>query len=517
MSEKHHIIIAYIFKIFIIFYINSYFQIKDTTPLMSGEYQENPVNMDEKDVGISQQTLVSNGRPISNADKLPQYLAGLSATLGALAAGMVLGWSSSAGKGGIDLSLNYDIPISNSEFSWISSITNLGAGAMCIPIGILADAIGRKLSMLLMVVPFSVGWILIILSTSVTMFCIGRFITGLAVGAFCVAAPMYTAEIAESDIRGRLGSYFQLMLTIGILLTYVLGSVLKNMRTLSIISAVVPLIFFAIFIFLPETPIYYLKKGKDDAAKKSLIRLRGTKYDVESELQAEREVLEENSRNNVSFKTAITSRAAVKGLVIGFGLMFFQQLCGINSIIFYSNDIFTRAGSTLPADQATIIVGAVQVISVFFSTLIVDRLGRRILLMSSIITLFLTTLVLGIYFYVINNSHAFDDIKWFALIPLCIFLILFSFGFGPLPWMMMGEIFSMEVKGVAASSACLFNWLMAFIVTKFYLDLTAAVQSYGTFWIFSGFCAIGIFFVYFLVPETKGKTLDEIQRELNRG
>jgi SP family facilitated glucose transporter-like MFS transporter 8 len=94
---------------------------------------------------------------------------------------------------------------------------------------------------------------------------------------------------------------------------------------------------------------------------------------------------------------------------------------------------------------------------------------------------------------------------------------MFSFGFGPIPWMMMPEIFAPEVKGIAGSSACLFNWLTAFIVTKFYSDMTEAVQSYGTFWIFSLFCAIGIVFVYFLVPETKGKTLDEIQRELNRG
>lgn len=466
-----------------------------------------------KKIGISQQTLVStNGQ---KAEKLPQYLAGIAATLGALAAGMVLGWTSPAGENGIQLVQDYNISITPSQFSWIGSLTTLGAGAICIPIGILADLIGRKNAMLLMVVPFTIGWLFIILSNSVLMFYLGRFITGVSGGAFCVAAPLYTSEIAESEIRGTLGSYFQLMLTVGILISYILGTVLENMITLSIISGIVPLIFFAVFFFMPETPVYYLKKGNEEAARKSLARLRGNQYDVEVELQAHREALEEANQSGVSFGDMIKSRAVKKGFVIAYGLMLFQQMSGVNSIIFYSSDIFTKAGSSLPPGEASIIVGAVQVISVFLGTLVVDKLGRRILLLASIVVMFLMTLILGIYFYCLTHTTAFDNLKWFAIIPLCVFLIMFSFGFGPIPWMMMPEIFAPEVKGIAGSSACLFNWLAAFLVTKFYNDMVEAIESYGTFWIFSLFSAVGIAFVYFLVPETKGKTLDQIQRELN--
>lgn len=468
--------------------------------------------MPEK-IGISQQTLVSTDG--QKARKLPQYLAGIAATLGALAAGMVLGWTSPAGEDGKNLARDYDISISKSEFSWIGSLTTLGAGAICIPIGILTDIVGRKTAMLLMVVPFTIGWLLIIFSNSMVMFYFGRFITGVSGGAFCVAAPLYTSEIAESEIRGTLGSYFQLMLTIGILFSYVLGTILENMKILSIISGIVPLVFFAVFFFMPETPVYYLKKGNEEAARKSLARLRGDQYDIELELQTHRETLEETTRSNVSFAVMIRSRAVKKGFIIAYGLMLFQQMSGVNSIIFYSSDIFTKAGSSLPPNEASIIVGAVQVISVFIGTLVVDKLGRRILLLASIVVMFLTTLILGVYFYCITYTNAFDNLKWFALIPLCVFLIMFSLGFGPIPWMMMPEIFAPEVKGIAGSSACLFNWLTAFIVTKFYSDMVDAVQSYGTFWIFSAFCLIGIVFVYFLVPETKGKTLDQIQRELN--
>lgn len=466
-------------------------------------------------IGISQQTLVSNGQ-LGQAKRFPQYLAGIAATLGALAAGMVLGWTSPAGDNGVLLIENYKIPMTPSEFSWIGSLATLGAGAICIPIGIIADLIGRKTAMLIMVVPFTAGWLLIIFSESLLMFYFGRFITGMSGGAFCVAAPLYTAEISEKEIRGTLGSYFQLMLTIGILASYTLGALIENMKTLSIISAVMPLIFFAAFFFMPETPVYYLKKDNEDAARKSLIRLRGNQYNIEAELRELREGLEETKRSGVSFAVSIKSPAAKKGFIIAYGLMLFQQMSGVNSIIFYSTAIFTQAGTSLKPSIATIIVGAVQVVSVFLGTLVIDKLGRRILLLASIIVMFLMTLILGVYYYCIVYTTAFDDIKWFAIILVCIFLVLFSFGFGPIPWMMMPEIFAPEVKGVAGSSACLFNWLMAFIVTKFYSDMVAAVQPYGTFWIFTLFSAVGILFVYFLVPETKGKTLDQIIRELNQ-
>lgn len=309
--------------------------------------------MNENHLGISQQILISNtgDQVVSSTNRLVQYIASLASTLGALAAGMTLAWTSSAGDDGKNLESLYDIHISKDEFSWISSLVAIGSAVICIPIGILTDMIGRKYSMLLMVVPFTIGWLLIIFAKSVIMFYIGRFITGLSGGAFCVAAPIYTAEIAENEIRGTLGSYFQLLLTTGILLSYILGTFV-NMRILSIISALVPLIFFVVFMFMPESPSYYLKKGNEK----------------------------------------------------------------------------------------------------------------------------------------------------FALVSVCIFIIMFNMGFGPLPWMMMGEIFAPEVKSVAASSACLFNWILVFIVTKFFSDLSKTIDLDATFWLFAVICLIGTFFVYFIVP-----------------
>ncbi|XP_017878262.1 facilitated trehalose transporter Tret1-like [Ceratina calcarata] len=473
--------------------------------------------MPEQHLGISQQTLVSNnGDQALSAKKWPQYTASLASTLGALAAGMVLAWSSSAGDKGIELQKVYGVPVSEEEFSWIGSISTLGAGAICIPIGILADFIGRKTSMLLMVVFFSVGWLLIIFADSVAMFCIGRFITGLSSGAFCVAAPMYAAEIAEKEIRGTLGAFFQLLLTVGILLSYILGNYV-DIRELSIISAVVPLIFFAIFVFMPESPIYYLKKGDEDSARKSLIRLRGAHYDADGELQAHKNAMEEDSKNMAPFWTVAKSRATIKAFIIAYGLMLFQQLSGVNAVIFYTSSIFGKAGSSLSSGSSTMIVGAMQVVAAFVSSLVVDRAGRKILLLVSIIFMCLSSCTLGVYFYLDDHAEraTVDSITWLPLVSVCVFIIMFNMGFGPVPWTMVGELFAPEVKSVVAGSACLFNWLLAFIVTKFFSNLSTGMGLGPTFWLFSGICLIGCAFVGILVPETKGKSLEQIQRELN--
>lgn len=179
------------------------------------------------------------------------------------------------------------------------------------------------------------------------------------------------------------------------------------------------------------------------------------------------------------------------------------------------NMLFQSAGSTLEASTATIIVGVIQTIATFFSTLFVDRIGRRILLFISDLVMAVCTLVLGVYFFL--KTETTDDISnigWLPVTSVCLFIITFSLGYGPIPWMMVGELFAPQIKGFASSLSCVLNWILAFIVTRFYSDLALSFGTHTTFWIFSVISVIGTVFVFFLVPETKGKTLDEIQKEL---
>lgn len=468
--------------------------------------------MPGKTITVSQLTLVSNPDSSTEGRKLIQYAAALSATIGALAFGGILGWSTSGGDNGEVLAAQYNMTISTGEFSWISSITNLGSAAICIPIGVLLDIVGRKRSMLLLVIPYTIGWALVIWANSVVMFCVGRFLLGFSGGAFCVAVPVYTAEIGEINIRGRLGAFNELMLTSGILISYVLGTFMK-IQHLSMVFAIVPLIFFVVFSFMPESPVYYLMKNKEDLARESLLRLRGPKYDVENELRYKKEALAEELRNRGTFLEAIKSKMARNALIIAYGLMFFQQMSGVNAIVFYTGSIFD-AGSSISPAISTIIVGGLQVFATGISSLVVDKLGRKILLLASITSMAVGTFALGIYYYLAHIKVDVSGIGWLPLASVCLFILMSALGFGPIPFMMVGELFSPQVKGIAGSSACCFCWLMAFVVTKCYPDFSVMFGTYTTIWIFSAVAALGSVFVVFIVPETKGKSLEQIQVEL---
>jgi MFS family permease len=156
-----------------------------------------------------------------------------------------------------------------------------------------------------------------------------------------------------------------------------------------------------------------------------------------------------------------------------------------------------------------------QVITTFLATLLMDRLGRRILLLTSEIVMALMTITLGIYFFLADRDASnVESINWLPIVALSIFIVVFSLGFGPIPWLMMGELFASDIKGFAGPAATTFNWLLAFIVTNTFNNLRNAIGTGETFWLFAGISVVGVLFVYFVVPETKGKSLADIQKML---
>ncbi|KAJ2944156.1 hypothetical protein O0L34_g18127 [Tuta absoluta] len=463
------------------------------------------------DVGVSQSVLVEprgdSGR------KLPQYIAALSATLGALAAGSMLGWSSPVMYQAKNGHSTYDFDIVPQE-AWISSLINLGAAAICFPIGLIMDSIGRKKTMLFLVIPFTLGWILITFAQNVAMIMIGRFITGVAGGAFCVTAPAYTSEIAQDSIRGALGTYFQLMITVGILFSYVVGSY-SSIFVFNILCTCIPIVFGIIFFFMPESPSFLVMKARNDEAKESLIKLRGIGYDVDGELDNLKFKDEQKRTNNVSFLRSITKKTALKALLICYALMLFQQLSGINAVLFNTSTIFGSSGAAIEAEIATIIIGVIQVVATFISSIVVDRLGRRILLMFSALVMCLCLTALGVFFF-LRETHGpeaeiLKSISWLPLLSLSLFIIAFSFGFGPIPWMMAGELCLIDIKAFVSSTAGTFNWLLSFAVTSTFSSLNTAIGPGQVFWLFAGIMLLGFLFIFFVVPETKGKSVDEIQ------
>lgn len=465
------------------------------------------------DPGVSQNHLVASAAQAGR--KLPQYIAALAATLGALASGSMLGWSSPVVFAITQVnSTDYNFSVTEDQGAWISSLINLGAAFICFPIGLIMDLIGRKKTMLLLVLPFTLGWALIIWAGNVGMLMAGRFITGIAGGAFCVTAPAYTSEIAQDSIRGTLGSYFQLMITIGILFAYGVGNY-TSVFVFNILCGLIPILFGAIFFFMPESPKFLAMKGMNEEARRSLVWLRGHEYDVDSELNELRRQQEESQVNQSSFRSNITKRNVIKAIVICYFLMIFQQLSGINAVIFNTSTIFSSAGASISEAVSSIIIGVIQVAATFVSSLVVDRLGRRILLLLSALIMCICSLALGVYFYLKDihgeGSDVIQAISWIPLLSLSLFIVAFSIGFGPIPWMMAGELCLINIKAFVSSTAGTLNWLLSFAVTSTFSALRVSMGMGQVFWIFSSIMVLAFLFIFFIVPETKGKSVDEIQ------
>ncbi|XP_030378700.1 facilitated trehalose transporter Tret1-2 homolog [Scaptodrosophila lebanonensis] len=439
---------------------------------------------------------------------IKQYLAGLAAAFGAFCLGASIGWSGPVEFAVLSGQAYKKFTPTSDEWGWVSSLMTLGAACMCVPSGILIKAIGRKITMLCLVLPYLVGWALIIFAQKVIMLFAGRFIVGACGGAFCITAPMYTTEIAQVEIRGMMGCFFQLLIVHGVLYGYVAGAICTTF-VFNIACGVLPLLFFVFFVCMPESPVYLAQKGKTEKAEKALKWLRGGDADTSAELGA---MVASGNKEKVNIGESLCRKATLKGLFVSMMLMLFQQLTGINAIIFYSTGIFVSAGTGMSGSTCTIVIGVVMVFATILAVLIIEKVGRKILLLVSAILMAITTCIMGCYFQFLLTSN----VGILPVISICIFIVGFSVGFGPVPWLLMAEVFAEDIKPIAGSIAGTSNWLFAFCVTKLFPILVEHLGTGPTFWIFTVISVAAVIFIFIFVPETKGKTLDEIQAELGK-
>ncbi|XP_030870210.2 solute carrier family 2, facilitated glucose transporter member 8 isoform X5 [Gorilla gorilla gorilla] len=444
------------------------------------------------------------------------FLAAFAAALGPLSFGFALGYSSPAIP-----SLQRAAPpaprLDDAAASWFGAVVTLGAAAGGVLGGWLVDRAGRKLSLLLCSVPFVAGFAVITAAQDVWMLLGGRLLTGLACGVASLVAPVYISEIAYPAVRGLLGSCVQLMVVVGILLAYLAGWVLE-WRWLAVLGCVPPSLMLLLMCFMPETPRFLLTQHRRQEAMAALRFLWGSEQGWEDPpIGAEQ-----------SFHLALLRQPGIyKPFVIGVSLMAFQQLSGVNAVMFYAETIFEEA-KFKDSSLASVVVGVIQVLFTAVAALIMDRAGRRLLLVLSGVVMVFSTSAFGAYFKLTqggpgNSSHvalsapvsaqpvdASVGLAWLAVGSMCLFIAGFAVGWGPIPWLLMSEIFPLHVKGVATGICVLTNWLMAFLVTKEFSSLMEVLRPYGAFWLASAFCIFSVLFTLFCVPETKGKTLEQI-------
>ncbi|XP_027470123.2 solute carrier family 2, facilitated glucose transporter member 8 isoform X1 [Zalophus californianus] len=445
------------------------------------------------------------------------FLAAFAAALGPLSFGFALGYSSPAIPS-LRRAASPALRLDDAAASWFGAIVTLGAAAGGVLGGWLVDRAGRKLSLLLCTVPFVVGFAVITAAQDVWMLLGGRLLTGLACGIASLVAPVYISEISYPSVRGLLGSCVQLMVVIGILLAYLAGWVLE-WRWLAVLGCVPASFMMLLMCYMPETPRFLLTRQRRQEATAAMQFLWGSE-----------QVWEEPpvGAEHQGFHLAQLRHPGIyKPFIIGISLMAFQQLSGINAVMFYAETIFEEA-KFKDSSLASVIVGVIQVLFTAMAALIMDRAGRRLLLTLSGVVMVFSTSAFGAYFKLTqggpsNSSHVdlltplslesastSVGLAWLAVGSMCLFIAGFAVGWGPIPWLLMSEIFPLHVKGMATGVCVLTNWFMAFLVTKEFSSVMEVLRPHGAFWLASAFCIFSVLFTLSCVPETKGKTLEQI-------
>ncbi|XP_066511234.1 solute carrier family 2, facilitated glucose transporter member 8-like [Hoplias malabaricus] len=486
---------------------------EESRPLLAESQRSEEEDRSEQDAYLDK---VKNGK---------LYLATFAAVLGPLSFGFVLGFSSPAIP---DLQRTTDqrLRLTVEEASWFGSVVTIGAGLGGLFGGWIVEKIGRKLSLMFCALPFIFGFTIIIAAQSHWMLYMGRVLTGLASGVTSLVVPLYISEMAHERVRGTMGSCVQLMVVTGIMGAYIAGLFL-DWRWLAITCSIPPTLMLVFMCFMPETPRYLISRGKRREAEEALRFLRGPNAPAEWEC-AKIEEASQNEEANFSLAD-LKDPGVYKPLWIGIMMMLLQQFTGINAIMFYAENIFEQAHFE-NGSVATVIVAATQVFFTAVAALIMDRAGRKVLLILSGAAMCLSEALFGVYFKLsvmkqTNSSQvsalmgaqgtvgeeAHPDLAWLALASMGIFIAGFALGWGPTPWLVMSEIFPTRVRGPGSAVCVLTNWTCAFIVTKSFQSLMDLITSAGTFWMFSVLCALNVIFTIFFVPETKGKTLEEIQ------
>lgn len=400
-----------------------------------------------------------------------------------------------------------------------------------------SDAIGRRWTMALAALIFLVGSVVMALAPSFAWLMVGRLLGGVGVGYALLIAPVYTAEVAPASSRGALTCFPEIFINVGILLGYISNYALSGVPAhlnwrIMLGLGIVPPIFLGICVLaMPESPRWLLMRNRNDDALKVLLRTSDSPAEaherqaeiVEGILYAQRKITTTDASSDDPVKSGgegtwreiyKPTPAVRRMLLIALGVQFFQQAGGIDAAVYYSPVTFKSAGlkSQGALLGATIAVGFAKAGFVVMAAFFIDKVGRRPLLLTSAIgsTVSLIMLALALEFVGKGSGAGHDAAAYLAVIAACGNVAFFSVGMGPVNWVLGSEIFPLRLRAKAASLGVAMNRTMSGVVTISFLSLKRAITVPGAFFLFAGVSALCSTFIYFLVPETKGKTLEEI-------
>jgi sugar porter (SP) family MFS transporter len=403
--------------------------------------------------------------------------------------------------------------VGGGEFNEQAYVGSLLVGAVlgAIIAGYSADAISRRRTKIIAGCVYVIGALGSALSQTPAELIGTRFVLGLAVGTASFVAPMYISELAPKRIRGGVTSFNQLMVVSGIMAAYIVNWALKgaadNWRWMLGLGALPGLALAIGMYFQPFSPRWLVEQGRDDEAREVLRRARGEDDEAEEELQEIKEAASEEGGFSDLWRPQVRPLVAI-GLVLAIA----QQLIGVNTVIYYAPTILKFTGlSTSSAITQALSVGITNLVFTIVAILLLDRVGRRVLLIVGTSGCILSLAMLGVFFASSGLQHS---ASWVALVCLIVYIASFAVGLGPVFWLVISEIFPLSVRSPAMSVSTVGNWSSNFLVSSFFLTLVGAISREGTFWLYGGLGVLSLIFFIVRVPETKGRSLEQIEQEL---
>ncbi len=428
--------------------------------------------------------------------------------------GLLFGYDTGVISGAL-LYIRKDLHAGQFQQQAIVAVLLLGAMVGALASGYLSDRISRKWTKVISGTIYFLAAVGCALSVNATMLIGFRFLLGISVGTASFVSPLYISEVAPPRVRGGLTSFNQMAVVSGILIAYIVNYLFRGFpdqwRWMLGVAAIPGAVLAVGMLTVPHTPRWLSSTDQADRARDVLGRLRSgdEDADVDGELSAIEEANRAESESSVRTLLEARLRAVI---VVAVVLAVAQQFVGVNTVIYYAPTILSDTGLANSAALAgTLVVGITNVVFTVVAVLLLDRVGRRPLLLTGTGVLLSALVLLGVYF---SSSTLQHQAGWLALVGLVLFMAGFAIGLGPVFWLMISEIFPVGVRSKAMSVATIANWLANFIVAQTFLTLSSAITRAGVFFLYAGLSVLALVFFVRKVPETGGRSLEEIQEEL---